>query len=119
MGFRLHLVDRNKSITKEIVKHIIENEMPKRLKGVFPSEQDWGWSLVNDLTVEHNKENNISYLDVSGSFSVSGQWALDMVLFFQQALQKRGFHIEVESEDFGFRNLEIYEWLGNDPTWLT
>ena len=108
MGYSIYLVDKNKSITDDTLKDVIEN-LPKRLHGVFPSQQNWGWSLITDIT--SSEKNKIKYVCVSGSYGTSGKWALDMALNLQQKLQEKGFYIEIYSEDFGFTNPNVSDWL--------
>ena len=117
MGYSIYLIDKNKSITEELVNELIPL-LPKRLAHVYNGavhKQSWGWSLVTDLSINKNNTKNISYLVISGSFGISGKWALDMVVSFQQLLQRKGFIIEIYSSDFGFCNKKLYKWLGYDP----
>lgn len=114
MGYSIYLIDRNKPITEELVDDIIANELPKRLMGYFPNyKQSWGWSMKTDLKIKE-KSGGHKYLSVSGSFGGSGEWALDMVVVFQQLLQRKGYLIEIFSNDFGFCNKDLYDWLGYD-----
>ena len=116
MGYSIYLIDREKSITTEVVDEIIK-QLPNRLLGFGSgSKQSGGWKLVTDLSIREKTKQN--YLIVSGSFSVSGKWALDMVVAFQQLLQRKGYKIEIFSTDFGFCNKELYEWMENDPNEL-
>lgn len=117
MGYSINLIDRTKSITEEIFNNTVK-QLPKRLLFKFDdsklegSKQDWGWSVRTDLSLIDNK--GINYISVSGSFGISGKWALDMVISLQQLLQRQGYKIEIFSTDFGFSNKELYEWMGYD-----
>lgn len=112
MGYSIYLVDKEKPITEDILDEIVMSDsFPDRLKGPIFSKQGWGWLTRCDLTIR--EKDNISFLNVSGSFGISGKWATDMVVVLQQMLQKRGHKIEIYSSgyDFAFENKEIEEWL--------
>lgn len=113
MGYTIHLIDRRRSITREVILEAFKL-LPERLLGEWPTEQDWGWSYVTDIAVYENPD-GYKYVTVFGSFSISGKRALDMVVSLQQILQHMGFQIEIFSIDFGFVNRRLYQWLGYDP----
>jgi hypothetical protein len=116
MGYSISIIDRSKSITEKVLDITIK-QLPKRLssKGeTMPSsKQSWGWSLRTDVSLRKN-QNGIEYVNVSGSFGGSGEWALDMVVALQQLLQRQGYQIEIFSTDFGFCNKVLYAWMGYD-----
>ena len=117
MSYVISLIDRNRSITREIVRKAIEM-LPERLKSDWPTEHDTGWSLIADVSISTNPD-GIDYLVISGSESVSGRYSLDITLAMQQILQHLGFRIDIFSFSFGYINRQLYIWLGYDPDELS
>lgn len=111
MGYCIYLIDRENSITEKMLDKVVE-KLPARLMGVIGSKQETFWSLATDVSLRKNSR-GVQYVKVSGSFSASGKWALDMTLYLQQLLQKEGLEIEVCSDDFGYENKELEAWMEN------
>jgi hypothetical protein len=107
MGYLISIIDKNKSITQEIINECVK-ELPSRL--FFDGKSRTYLKTNFDI---HNSETNIRYLNISGSFTMSGDWALDMTLAMMLLLQNRGYNIKIYSLDFGFINRDLYEWLGH------
>jgi hypothetical protein len=106
MGYSIDLIDRNKSITQEVLDDCVK-QLPTRL---FVDGKDRK-HLWTDIRICENPK-KISFLCISGSFSISGEWALDMTVSFQQILRRKGYDIEIFSHDFGYVNIELYKWMG-------
>lgn len=112
MGYSIYLIDRTSDISSDTLKYVVDR-LPSRL-GPYEGlrrDQSWGYSMKCD--VSHKSRGWHGYISVSGSFKMSGEWALDMVLSIQQILQSRGYKIEVYSTDFGFYKRSIAEWIGD------
>lgn len=113
MGYTIDLISTDKKITKEGLREVI-SEIPKPYRGEN-SEQEWGWSLICDLSLSKKmKENgNETYITLGGAFG-SQRSGILTALLLQQMLQSRGHRILINSAELGYYNREALEWLGED-----
>lgn len=101
MGYTIYLVDKNKSVDESDIDAIIE-KLPERLQGISKiGKQGWGWSLATDLSIV---EGDVNHLKVSGSFSMSGEYAEDMTKTLQRLGKELGYNFDIITSDFNINN---------------
>lgn len=110
--FVISLIDTKHPLTESVLESALKF-LPKRLHGEHPEKDEVGWMYATNLTIAKNKY-GVDYVQVYGSTTTQGIYALDMALSLQQILQYLGFRIEVFSIEFGFVNKRLYRWLGYD-----
>lgn len=82
----------NKEITFNEVD-IIVNHLPDYLLffGSKPRLNEWGWSTATDISKPKDNE-----LDISGSYSISGDIAETMANYLKEKLEDNGHKIKIE-----------------------
>ena len=90
MGYCIKLISK-KEIREDDVKSIIF-KLPDYLKGPLNDvkEQEWGWPCVCDIHKPIKNE-----LTISGSYAMSGDKAQDFTTYFQRALDKLGYDVDI------------------------
>lgn len=92
MGWSITL-NSNKEISEEEVDRIVEQLPGEFLLGGFmePSKQDWGWSTAIDISNPRG-----AILNLSGSYSMSGNIAEPMASYIKEKLEENGHSINIE-----------------------
>lgn len=92
MGWSASLMS-NKEITEDEIKDIVD-KLPKEFwfgGYIKPTKQLWGWNGAVDIHIPVEK-----ILNISGSYSISGNIAEPMAEYLKEQLEANGHEVAIE-----------------------